>query len=83
MNDEQAAIIKAVFSTHDGELALNVLRGLAGMNREQLYVATNERDQAYRLGQIDLVRKIEQGIKYEPKGKSNVRRRKSESESEY
>ena len=80
MTDEQSEILKACFSTYDGERALAVLRELAGFDRTKLYVGTNERDQAYQLGRIDIVREIESGIKQETKRKSNVRRNKSESE---
>lgn len=80
MTDEQALILKAAFTTADGQKALEVIRELAGFKRGKFYISTNDRDQAYHLGKIDLVCEIEQGINQEIVRKSNVRRSKSESE---
>lgn len=78
MTDEQASILKAAFTTADGQKALEVIRDIAGFKRGKFYVSTNDRDQAYFLGKIDLVCEIEQGINQEIQRKSNVRRSKSE-----
>lgn len=76
MTDEQASFLKAAFETVDGQNALEVIREIAGFNRNKFYISTNERDQAYQLGKIDLVREIEQGIN-STGSKTNGRRNKS------
>lgn len=61
MTDKQTDILRAAFTSVDGEKALQVLRELSGVDRS-CYFCTDAREEAYFLGKMDFFRVIEKAL---------------------
>lgn len=70
MTKEEKTILRAAFTSADGEKALEVLRKHSGADR-LCYFSQNEREEAYCLGKIDFFRTIENSLyENQPKEKN-------------